>query len=98
MFSTQASSSPKKYVPVELRPKEYSFGGDSPRARRFVTSVRQLVHHSGATNLGTIPASLVVDDVVEPLPGLASNAPGAPRPGFSESPTLDDIIEKTQSK
>jgi hypothetical protein len=43
MFSTQASSSPKKYVPVELRPKEYSFGGDSPRARRFVANIRQLV-------------------------------------------------------
>lgn len=43
MFTTQALSSPKKYVPVQLRPKEYRFGGSSPRTRRFVTSIRQLV-------------------------------------------------------
>jgi hypothetical protein len=43
MFTTQASSSPKKYVPVELRPKEYRFGGSSPRTRRFVANIRQLV-------------------------------------------------------
>jgi hypothetical protein len=50
------------------------------------------VHHSGGPSPGSIPASLVVDDVVEPS---ASNEPG---PKILESPELADIIEEIQSK
>jgi hypothetical protein len=46
MFTTIAIS-PQKYVPVESRPKEYRFGGSSPRARRFVAHIRQLVKEHG---------------------------------------------------
>lgn len=46
MFTTIAIS-PQKYVPVESRPKEYRFGGSSPRARRFVAHIRQLVKQHG---------------------------------------------------
>ena len=90
MFNTTTAT--KMHVPVQDRAKTYAYGYKSPRAKRFVASIRQLVHHDGATNLGTIPASLVVDDDVEPL---ASNDP---RPGFSDFPTLEDNIAKTQSK
>ena len=90
MFNTTTAT--KIYVPVQDRAKLYAFGGTSPRARRFVASVRQLVHHDGGTKLDTTPASLVVD---EPLKLCASNDRG---PGFSESPTLEDSIAKTQSK
>ena len=76
----------KKYVPVQDRAKLYAFGGKSPRARRFVASVRQLLHRHGATNADTKPASLVVD---EPLQLCASNNRN---PVFSESPTLEDSI------
>jgi hypothetical protein len=46
MFTTIALS-PKTYVPVESRPKEYRFRGSSPRARRFVAHIRQLVKEHG---------------------------------------------------
>jgi hypothetical protein len=82
----------KKYVPVQDRAKLYAFGGKSPRARRFVASVRQLVHRHGATNADTKPASFVGD---EPLQLCASNNRN---PGFSDSPTLENNIAKTHSK
>jgi hypothetical protein len=86
MFNTTTAT--KKYVPVQDRAKLYPFGGTSPRARRFVASVRQLVHHDSATNAGSNPASLVVN---EPLKICASNNRN---PVFSESPTLEDNMQK----
>jgi len=90
MFNT--STATKKYVPVQDRPKFYAYGGISPRAKRFGTSVRQLVHHDGGKDLDTKPACLAA------MNRCKSCASNDRRPGFSESPTLDDIIEKTQSK
>ena len=78
----------KKYVPVQDRAKLYAFGGTSPRARRFVASVRQLVHRHGATKLDTTPACLAVD---EPLQLCASNN------FFSESQKLEDGPTRTTS-
>ena len=60
MFNTINAT--KEYVPVQDRAKTYAYGYKSPRARRFVASVRQLVHHDGTTNAGSNPASLVVDE------------------------------------
>tara|TARA_B110000208_G_C11378108_1_gene287581 strand:- start:193 stop:450 length:258 start_codon:yes stop_codon:yes gene_type:complete len=85
MFNTITIAT-KKYVPVQDRAKLYAFGGTSPRAKRFVAKVRQLVVHDGATNAGSIPACLDLD---EPL-----NLPIR----SSKSPTLEDIIEEFQSK
>jgi hypothetical protein len=90
MFNTTTAT--KKYVPVQDRAKLYPFGGTSPRARRFVASVRQLVHHDSATNAGSNPACLAID---EPLKLCASNNQ---TPVFQNSPTLEDIIEEFQSK
>jgi hypothetical protein len=90
MFNT--STATKKYVPVQDRPKFYAYGGISPRAKRFGTSVRQLVHHDGGKDLDTKPACLAAMDRCK---SCASNDR---RPGFSESPTLEDIIAKNKSK
>ena len=90
MFNTINAT--KEYVPVQDRAKTYAYGYKSPRAKRFVASIRQLVHHDGATNAGSNPASLVVD---EPLKLWASNNN---TPGFSDSPTLENNIAKTHSK
>jgi hypothetical protein len=90
MFNTINAT--RTYVPVHDRAKTYAYGYKSPRAKRFVASIRQLVHHDGATNAGSNPASLVVD---ESLKICASNNNN---PGFSDSPTLEDNIAKTQSK
>ena len=90
MFSTTIATN--IYVPVQDRAKLYAFGCKSPRASRFGASIRQLVHHSGGPSPGSIPASLVVDDVVEPS---ASNEPG---PKILESPHLADFIEEVTSK
>jgi hypothetical protein len=90
MFNTTTAT--KMHVPVQDRAKLYAFGGTSPRARRFVASVRQLVVQHATTNAGSNLASLVVN---EPLKICASNNNN---PGFSDSPTLEDNIAKTQSK
>ena len=90
MFNTTTAT--KKYVPVQARAKLYAFGDTSPRAKRFVASIRQLIHHDSATNAGSNPACLAVD---EPLKPCASNNKN---PVFSESPILEDIIAKTESK
>ena len=90
MFNTTTAT--KNYVPVQDRAKLYAFGGTSPRAKRFVASIRQLIHHDSATNAGSNPACLAVD---EPLKPCASNNKN---PVFSESPTLEDSIAKTHSK
>ena len=66
MFNT--STATKKYVPVQDRPKFYAYGGISPRAKRFGTSVRQLVHHDGGKDLDTKPACLAVLDDDAKLP------------------------------
>ena len=83
MFNTINAT--KKYVPVHDRAKTYAYGYKSPRARRFVASIRQLVHHDGATKLDTSPACLAIDE-----PFQSKTAP--------ESLTLEDIIEEFQSK
>jgi hypothetical protein len=90
MFTT--TNAKKLYVPIELRAKLYTYGGISPRAKRFGTSVRQLVHHDGGKDLDTKPACLAAMDRCK---SCASNDR---RPGFSESPTLEDIIAKNKSK
>jgi hypothetical protein len=90
MFNTTTST--KMYVPIELRAKTYAYGCKSPRTRRFVTRVRQLVHHDGGKDLDTKPACLAAMDRCK---SCASNDR---RPGFSESPTLEDIIAKNKSK
>ena len=90
MFNTINAT--RTYVPVHDRAKTYAYGYKSPRAKRFVASIRQLVHHDGGTKLDTTPASLVVD---EPLKLWASNNN---TPGFSDSPTLENNIAKTHSK
>ena len=90
MFNTTTST--KKYVPVQDRAKLYAYGGISPRAKRFVASIRQHVYHDGGTKLDTSPACLAID---EPLKPCASNNRN---PVFSESPTLEDNIAKTHSK
>jgi hypothetical protein len=51
MFTT--TNAKKIYVPIELRAKLYTYGNNSPRARRCVTSVRQLVHHGGGKEVDT---------------------------------------------
>ena len=58
------------------------------RTERCLNAIfRQLVHHDdSATNAGSNPASLAVD---EPLKLCASNNEN---PGFSESPILEDSI------
>jgi len=90
MFNTINAT--RTYVPVHDRAKTYAYGYKSPRAKRFVASIRQLVHHDGTTNAGSNPASLVVD---EPLKICASNNNFA---GTKDFPTLEDNIAKTHSK
>ena len=83
MFNTTIAT--KKYVPVQDRAKLYAFGGISPRAKRFVACVRQLVHHDGGKDVALnqhVCRGLTVSKVDR----------------YPESPTLDDIIAKTQSK
>lgn len=60
MFTS--TNAKKAYVPIELRAKLYSYGGKSPRAKRCVTSVRQLVHHYGGKDVDTKPACLGIDE------------------------------------
>ena len=62
----------------------YTYGSNSPRARRCVTSVRQFVHHGGGKDMETTPSWLVDE------PFQSKTAP--------ESLTLEDIIEEFQSK
>ena len=90
MFNTTIAT--KKYVPVQDRAKLYAYGGMSPRAKRFVVSIRQHVYHDGGTKLDTTPACLVID---EPLKLCASNKS---KSCFSESQKLEDIIKEFQSK
>ena len=90
MFNTLPST--KKYVPVQDRAKFYAYGGISPRAKRFVASIRQHVYHDSGTKLDTSPACLAID---EPLKLCASNNQ---TPVFQNSPTLEDIIEEFHSK
>ena len=66
MFNTKIAT--KKYVPVQDRAKLYAFEGTDPRARRFVANVRQFVYHEGATNVGSIPASLAIDEPLNRVP------------------------------
>jgi hypothetical protein len=89
MFNT--STATKKYVPVQDRPKFYAYGGISPRAKRFGTSVRQLVHHDGGKDLDTKPACLaVLDD--------DANLPATNGPKILDSPEPADIFEEKQSR
>ena len=49
----------------------YSYGGNSPRARRFVSNVRQFVHHSGGASPDGNPASqLLEDDPINSVPAI----------------------------
>jgi len=66
MFNTTIAT--KKYVPVQDRAKLYAFGDTSPRAKRFVASIRQLIHHDSATNAGSNPASLAIDEPLNRVP------------------------------
>jgi|TARA_B110000977_G_C10814301_1_gene391568 hypothetical protein len=69
MFTT--TNAKKIHVPIELRAKMYSYGGNSPRARRFVSSVRQFVHHSGGASPDGNPASqLLEDDPINSVPAI----------------------------
>ena len=79
------------YVPIELRAKTYAYGCKSPRTRRFVTRVRQLVHHDGGKDLDTKPACLaVLDD--------DANLPATNGPKILDSPEPADIFEEKQSR
>jgi len=87
MFSTTTATN--VYVPVQDRAKLYAFGCKSPRASRFVASIRQLVHHDSATNAGSNPASLVVN---EPLKICAS------KHDLSKFTYLENICKNRQSE
>jgi len=86
MFTT--TNAKKIYVPIELRAKLYTYGNNSPRARRCVTSVRQLVHHGGGKEVDTKTACLAVM--------IPESTVSIGRSGIF--PTLEDIIAKNKSK
>jgi hypothetical protein len=91
MFNTTTAK--KIYVPIELNDAETYIGDTNTRGDRFMGSFRQFVRHDGATNEHTKPACLddVVEVVDEPLAGNEAIR-------SIKSPTLEDIIAKTQSK
>ena len=77
------------YVPIELKAETYATNGKSPRGNRFSGSFHQFVRCTSDTTEETKPT--VDDEIVEPLAGNEAIR-------SIKSPTLEDIIAKTQSK
>jgi len=79
----------KMYVPIELNAETHAIG-TNPRGNRFLgSSFHQFVRCTSDTTEETKPT--VDDEIVEPLAGNEAIR-------SIKSPTLEDIIAKTQSK
>ena len=85
MFNTTM----KMHVPIELNAETHAIG-TNPRGNRFLgSSFHQFVRCTSDTTEETKPT--VDDEIVEPLAGNEAIR-------SMKSPTLEDIIAKTQSK
>jgi hypothetical protein len=79
----------KMHVPIELNAETHAIG-TNPRGNRFLgSSFHQFVRCTSDTTEETKPT--VDDEIVEPLAGNEAIR-------SMKSPTLEDIIAKTQSK